>query len=226
MLSEQFLVRGFCPSVDFWIKASRQEQIVEIFPSIKVECYQFRGIRKLETLQTYITSAETVSVLPNASTRRNTGAIVSVDGQLFLDRLSRFAVPPLNHPPWNSGRERLKVLDLDGRIVVVTHHGPQNFFHMLANCLSRIWLVQQSGLSPDALITVSGREPWCRELLQLASISETPTANADGDSIIIACDLIIPFASGYSLGVASWVHTAITDLLPTISESRNDRLRL
>src|SRR5215471_17745317 len=199
-----FIVRGFSQSAADWVAASGTGEVYTVAPPTLVRCSSpFAGSgTKLSRLNSYVSPAAHVSRLPNARCIGTDGAIVTMDGLLLLSTVQRFAVPIAANRAWDhlepSGQEYV----FDGTLGVMTHHGSQNFCHVLADGLPRIWLVRKSGIEPDAWVVPARPAGWFSELLDLVDIPEKRRVYVEAGSTVTARNLIVPERSGFALAVA------------------------
>ena len=124
---------------------------------------------KLAVLSSYVTAAASVAILPNGISIGDEGA-VAADGMLMLSSLFHHTRNIFAHPAWRLPRSEARQITIPGTLAVVTHHGPRNFGHVLADGLPRIWLVRRAGIEPDAWLIADEAPTWLDELLSIAGI--------------------------------------------------------
>lgn len=175
----------------------------------RIEPYNYLG--PLSTFKNTIYPPAVVCEIPSG-TIHHSGAVVTGDGFLIRDSADR-----VYHPL--AGARVLHATEppqvCDGKLAVAISRGANNFAHVLADLLPKVWQIKEAGIRPDGWIVPSDPPLWLDELLSEIGVPRRARVELRPGHSISATHLVVASPSGFAPLPSLWIRDALQGLLPS-----------
>lgn len=213
------LVRGVAADASVWMAATGRGTATIVADGGLMDRGQtgYKPTTKLAGLTRIVYAAAAVYELPSAVVSGTTGAVITDDGCLLLDRLTQLHQRLSEHSAWQAaGPYRT----YQARIGLAMSRGSENFSHVIADLLAQIWQIRAAGAEPDCWLTPPAGNTWLDELLGLVGIPGSRRVSLD-DTNVSAERLVVATPSGFAPFTACWVRPAVEALFGDVGRGGN-----